>query len=261
MLWAHTAVLVHAASPRPGEAILDVGCGAGGTVLAIAEAVARAQRLVGIDVSGPLLQRASSRASRAGVRAAFVWADAGRHPFLSPTFDLLVSRLGVMFFDDPVAAFGRLRETLRPGGRLVCLAWRSAGENEGASLPLRAARRILPLLAPASPDAPGPFSFGDRNTMEQRLRDAGFVEIRVEPFDAPLLFGVGRTEDDALDDAVQMAFHLRPLRRLLGDEPESVRRAVRQDVRDAFAARLTREGVLLSSAAWIVSARVGESAR
>lgn len=257
MLAEHAEALLDVASPGVDEAVLDVGCGSGGTTLAVARAVGSAGRVTGIDVSRPLLQRARVRALEMGVAADFVWADASRHPFSPGTFDLLVSRLGVMFFDHPVAAFTRLREALRAGGRCVFLAWRSAAENEGAALPLRAALHALAPPAPASPDAPGPFSFGDRNRLERRLLDAGFAEVRIVPFDAPLLFGMGGTEEEALDDAVQMAFHLGPLRRLLGEQPETVRERVCRDVREAFRAKLSGDGVMLSSAAWIVSARAG----
>jgi len=257
MLAAHTEALIDAASPRTGEAVLDVGCGSGGATLAIAKAGGRRGRLIGIDVSHPLLQLACARASRAGVQADFVWADASRHPFLPGTFDLLVSRLGVMFFDHPIAAFARLRETLRAGGRCVFLAWRSAAENEGVALPAHAALHTLAPPAPTPPEAPGPFSFGDRNKLESRLRDAGFGEIHIAPFDAPLRFGIGATEDEALDDAVQMAFHLGPLRRLLGDQPEEIREVVCRDVRNAFKAKLSGGSVVLASAAWIVSAYAG----
>jgi SAM-dependent methyltransferase len=257
MLAAHAKALMLAAAPQAGETVLDIGCGAGATSLAMANAVGSAGRVVGIDISQALLQRARVRAGEAGLPADFLWADAGRHPFPPRTFDLLVSRLGVMFFDEPVSAFAHLREALRPAGRLLFLAWRSAAENEGASLPMGAALRTLPPPAPASPDAPGPFSFGDRERVARLLRDAGFIRIEIAPLDAALRFGRGNTPDEALDDAVQMAFHLGPLRRLLDDKPEQVRQAVCRDVREAFASRLTRDGVVLSSAAWLVSARPG----
>lgn len=256
MLAGHTRALLDAALPAKGEAVLDVGCGTGSTSLAVASAVGRTGQLVGIDVSQQLLRRAHARASHAGVPSDFVWADASRHPFQPNSFDLLISRLGVMFFDDPVAAFSRLRQSLRPGGRGVFLAWRSAAENEGAALPMRTALQTVAPPAPVSPDAPGPFSFGNRDKLDRRLREAGFDEIAITPFDAPLLFGVGVTEDEALDDAVQMSFHLGPLRRLVGNEPEAVRDEVCRNLREAFRAKLSGGAVVLASAAWIVSVRV-----
>ncbi len=257
MLAAHAVALIQAAAPQSGESVVDVGCGAGATSLALAAAVGPSGRVVGVDISQGLLQRARARAQEAHLPIDLVLADAGRHPFPPRVFDLLASRLGVMFFDDPVSAFGRLREALRPSGRLLFLSWRGASENEGASVPMQAALRTLSAPARVSPDAPGPFSLGDRERIARLLGEAGFTHIEITPFDAALLFGRGDTRDEALDDAVQMAFHLGPLRRLLTDQPEPVRHAVCRDVREAFASRLTRDGVVLSSGAWIVSAQRG----
>lgn len=255
MLSAHGAALLLAAAAQPGEAILDIGCGCGATSMSLAPLVGNAGSVVGVDLSRMLLDRATTRAREAGVRMDFVRADAGRHPFASQSFDLLVSRLGVMFFDDPVSAFGQLRHALRPTGRLVFLSWRSAAENEGAFLPMRAALRSMSSPVPLSPDAPGPFSFGKQDRVARLLREAGFDHIEITPFNAPLQFGQGDTAGSALDDAVEMAFHLGPLRRLLTDQTESVRTAVCHDVRDVFSSRVTAEGVMLASAAWIVTAR------
>ncbi len=257
MLEAHAEALMRAVAPQCAEAVLDIGCGTGAVSLALASTVGRNGSVVGADVSQILLQRAQARALESGLAISFVRADAGRHPFQPQAFDVLTSRLGVMFFDDPVSAFVQLRKSLRPSGRVVFLCWRSAAENEGASLPMRAALRTLAPPAALSADAPGPFSFGDPEHLTRLLREAGYEHVKITPFDAPLLFGQGRTDDEALDDGVQMAFHLGPLRRLLADQPEPIRQAVCHDVREALASRLISRKVVLSSAAWIVRAQPG----
>lgn len=245
---------LEAAAARPGEAVLDIGCGAGGTTLALAASVQPGGRVVGVDISEPLIARARERAAAAALPIDFRLEDASRAALPVASFDLLFSRFGVMFFDAPAAAFGHMRATLKPGGRLAFICWRTAAENDWARLPIAALRGIVP-IPEADPAAPGPYAFGDRARLEGILADAGFTDISVRPFDAPLIYGIGSSREAALDDALDYMQQIGPVPRLLADQPEDVRARGLAAVREALAGRLTDAGVIIDGAAWVVTGR------
>ncbi|WAS89841.1 class I SAM-dependent methyltransferase [Nannocystis punicea] len=255
MLAAYGEAVLGAAGARPGERVLDVGCGAGATSLALARAVQPGGAVVGVDVSTPLLERARERAAAAGLDVTFRCADAGADDLGPGGYDLLVSRFGVMFFADPVAAFVHVRAAARPGGRLAFVCWRAAVENEWVVLPQRALRDLVPAPPPPDPAAPGPFSFAARERVQSILDGAGFRDVAITPFDAPLRFGRGDTPEAALDDALAQAADIGPVSRLLAGQPDDVRARGLAAVRAAFAGRAGPDGVIVRGAAWIVTAR------
>ena len=164
MLATYGQALGRAADPAAGDHVLDVGCGAGATTFDMAARVGPSGRVVGLDISAPLIGRAldlaAERTARREGAVEFRLADAALADF-APDFDRIVSRFGVMFFDDPAAAFANLRGALKPGGRLVFVCWRGAAENDWTRLPMSAIRHLASTPSP-DPEAPGPFSFGDR---------------------------------------------------------------------------------------------------
>lgn len=245
--------LIAAASAQAGERALDIGCGAGASTFDLADQVG-AGRVVGLDISRALLSRAEGLAAERGADVAFRLADAATTAF-APEFDLVVSRFGVMFFDQPVPAFANICTALKPGGRLVFVCWRGADQNDWTRLPMAAIRDIVPPPPKPGPDAPGPFSFGERARVQAILQQSGFADIDIRPFDHQIVFGAGDTSDAALDDAVANAISVGPLERALKDcDALTVERALAA-VRDAYGRRLTPEGVVIDGAAWIVTAR------
>lgn len=255
MLEPFGRALFATASARPGEAVLDIGCGAGASTFDFAEAIGAAGRVLGVDISQALIQRAREQAAEVA-NVEFRLADAATAS-LGEAFDLIVSRFGVMFFDDPTAAFVRMRQALKPGGRLVFVCWRESKINDWTRLPMAAVRDLVPPPPPPDPEAPGPFSFGDGSRVERILREAGYVDIEIKPFDHPILFGEGATADAAVDDAVDLALQVGPLSRLLADHAGDVRRQALAAVRLAFRRKVAAQGVLLDGAAWIVTAGRG----
>jgi hypothetical protein len=148
-----------------------------------------------------------------------------------------------------------MRRALRPGGRVAFVCWRGVAENDWVRLPMGAIKGIVPPTAPPDPEAPGPFSFGDRGRVTRILTAAGFTDIAIAPFDACIPFGEGGTRDAAIDDAVKMAFEGGPLSLMLANQPDDIRAHASAAVRAAFAGLPGERSVMIDGAAWIVMAR------
>lgn len=234
-----------ALTPKPGERLLDIGCGAGQTTLELAAAVAPGGEVLGLDISRPLLEVARARPATPGV--SFVEGDAQTHAFEPAGFDGAFSRFGVMFFADPPAAFANIRSALKPGGRLAFVCWRAMAENPIMTAPLTAALAHLPAPSPPDPTAPGPFAFADPDRVRGILGQAGFEGIQLAPHDEKVGGGDLRT-------AVGLALRVGPLGMLLRENPDK-RDDVVAAIREALARHEGPDGVKLDSATWIVTAR------
>jgi len=245
---------IEAAAPATGERVLDIGCGAGASSLALAARVGAGGQVLGVDLSEPLIDRARAIAPH-DTPVQYRVADASSAELPKGAFDILFSRFGVMFFDDPTAAFAHMRRALQPGGRVAFVCWRGMAENDWVRLPMGAIKGIVPPTAPPDPEAPGPFSFGDRGRVARILTAAGFTDIAIAPFDASTPFGEGATRDAAIDDAVKMTFEVGPLSRVLADQPDDIRARAWTAVRAAFAGCPGERSVMIDGATWIVTAR------
>jgi SAM-dependent methyltransferase len=241
--------LIAAAGAKPGERVIDVGCGCGATTIDFAARVTPGGEVVGLDVSEPMLARARERASE-DLPARFVHGDATVHDFAPEWADLIVSRFGVMFFADPARSFTNLRKALKPGGRLVFACWREARQNPFFIAPLREALKHAPPLPETDPEAPGPFAFADEARVRRILTEAGYADIALTPHDLDLDIAAG----GGLERAVAAALAIGPTSRMLSEQSEAVRAAAVADIRKALAAHLHGASVPLGAAIWIVTA-------
>jgi len=241
------AAYVPAIGASPVDQVLDVGCGAGGFALRVA-ALCPQGSVLGVDLSSKMLDVAAKRAAARGLsNVSFEQLDAQTHPFAPATFDLVVSSFGCMFFDDLVAAFTNIAAALKPGGRLSIIAWRPITENiwlMGIRNSLAMGRDLpLPPL-----EAPTPFALSSPDRTRSVLEAAGLTEVASTPVDEPMVLG------SHLDDAYEFFKEAGLAKGLSQDLDDGQRKEGFAKLRQFLADHETPEGVLVGSAAWIISA-------
>jgi SAM-dependent methyltransferase len=250
-LASFTAALLEDAAVTSDDAVLDIGCGCGVTTLM---AAARARRVLGLDISVPLIEIATERAAEGGFdNAEFIVADAQTHRFADGEFTLVMSQFGLMFFDDPEGAFENIRRSLAPGGRLSFVCWQDLEANEWLTIVSRAVAEHsdVPEFGGRS-GGPGMFALKRPDETVALLTAAGFTQVDVAPIDTTLLLGGGGTVDDSFDFLLGMGMVRGLLGRVDGDEREQALAGVRT----ALAERSVPDtGVTLGAAGWLVSAR------
>jgi SAM-dependent methyltransferase len=246
-----TALALDAAVPKLGERAIDIGCGCGATVLALAQRLGPTGEVLGLDVSEPMAARARERIAGASLTNAQVAvSDAATHDFQGARADLLFSRFGVMFFADPVAAFAHLRGAMRQGGRLLCVAWRPLADNSWFTVPLEAARALLPPQPAADPDAPGPLAFANPDRTRGILTKAGWSDAALTRCDVPMRIAAA----GQLEQATEFATHVGILARMLAEEDPDTRERVRLAVAEALKPYDGPAGINLSGSIWLISA-------
>ena len=241
-----------AAKVVSGEAVIDVGCGCGDTTFEIARAVGANGSVLGVDVSRPMLVSAEARRQREGVaNLKFVEADASAAP-LPSNLDLLFSRFGVMFFEDPFPAFKHMSKSLKPGGRLAFVCWRAARENPWATVPIGAARAAMGVPAPQmDPYAPSPFAFADETRTRRILEEAGFTDVTFTPFDHTVRLGANAA------DGAEGSIRFGPAGRFIREMGEGAIVQVLPAMTEALKPFENADGCAPPGATWIVTAKAG----
>jgi SAM-dependent methyltransferase len=254
-LGAHGEIAMRMNPPRPGDRALDVGCGFGDTTLRLAELVGPEGSALGVDVSEPFIDTARREAEEAGAAdVEFRVADVQTLQ-LPREFDYAYSRMGIMFFANPVAALRNVSTALKPGGRFTAVVWRRELDNEW----VRRAEEIVAdyLEHPEESDeptcGPGPFSMANADTVSEQMKIAGFDEIALRRCDLPMKVG------NDLDQAVEFGMALGPageILRLWGDRVDEVRPEIAAKIRAAIADLEGPDGVYAPASTWIITARV-----
>ena len=225
--------------PRPGQHLLDLGCGAGGMTRQLAERVAPGGSVLGVDIAEGMVEGARRRAADAGVaNVEFRVADVQVQDLGPGAFDGAYSRFGVMFFEDPAAAFANVRRSLKPGAPLVFACWQTVFDNEWMLVPGAAAMAVTGELPMGGPDEPGPFSLADPARLDAVLGTAGFSAVDVQPHNDAIVLSA-----DALGAQMRLTMQIMTSRSPLRDAADDTREQVRAAIEAAFAER-AEDGVL-----------------
>ena len=234
-----------------GESVLEIGCGTGAATVPFAKAVGERGRVVGVDISEPMLAGARKRVAESGLgNISLVQADAQVHRFEPDRFDLITSRFGVMFFADPVAAFSNLRPAARPGGRLCFACWAPLEENKHWLIPYEIVLRHLGPPAPKPPHMPGPLAFSDPGYVRSILATAGFADVEIDR-ETPDIIG-STPEEEA-----ELACIMQPSGLLIDEKKpdDTTREAIKREMVETFAAYSGGKEMLLPSTVFLVTAR------
>ena len=239
-----TEALLKGAAAQPGERVLDIGCGCGGSALAIAGVVGPTGHVLGADVSAPMIEVARATALP---QTDYVLADAAIHAFPPASFDLMISRFGVMFFGDPDAAFANLRRALKPTARVAMAAWRPMPQNPWVFVPMQAVATVLPPAPRPGPEEPGPFAFGDTARVQRILAAGGFAQPHMAKFDFEMKF-------PGDPDVAAIAIANGPgTGRLLRDQPDSIKTAATAAIAKAITPYIRDGFIRLPGAVWIIT--------
>ena len=242
-------------APIASERALDIGCGCGHTSLALATRVGPEGAVTGVDVSAPMLKVAKTLADTAGDDSAptvFLEADAQTHTFHAPHYDVVFSRFGVMFFEDPVAAFTNIRSAMSPTGRLAFCCWQPRAVNPFMTVPAMAALELLSAPPQPPPRTPGPFAFEEADYVDAILQEAGYRDICISPLSQLLEFGRGL----ALTEIVERLVQIGPIAQMIRDAPADLQQPVRDRVSAAIAPFYdSRTGLALEGQFWTASAK------
>ena len=242
-----TSALLAFAAPRPGERVLDVGCGCGAPTLDFARAIGPSGRVAALDISGPMLAEGEARAKAAGL-SNIDWRKADPATAALEGFDLLASAFGMMFFGDPVAALANMRRAAAPGARMAIVCWRALAENPWMEVPMNAVAGHLPPRPKAVPHAPGMFAFADPEHVTSVLTAAGWAPPRFEALDLDLDIAAGR----GLDEAVAQSTQIGAVNSWLRNQPSEVVSAAVASLREALAPHADGAGVRLPGAMWLI---------
>jgi SAM-dependent methyltransferase len=243
-------LLQQEAAPQPGERVLDIGCGTGATAIPFAATVGPTGHVTGVDISEPMLGQCRENIAKAGAQnITLVLADAQVHRFPADSFDLLISRFGVMFFADPVAAFTNLFAGLKKGGRLCMAVWATMAENVHWQIPFDIAVKHLGVPAPVDPHEPGPMAFREPAYLRDILTKAGFAQIDIQPRGFHI---TGQSAESEAEHAAMFG----PAWRLMEEKQasEAARKAIVVETTAAFAPYMTPQGLRLPGTVLIAKA-------
>ncbi len=242
---------VAAAAPQPGETVIDIGCGAGATAFEASHAVGSTGKVLGIDISRPMLEVATKRAlAEAFTHVEFELGDAQTMAPPAELANVVVSRFGVMFFDDPVAAFTNIARMTNDGGRMAFACWGPVEANEWMWVPGLAVSDILPMPPAGDPFAPGPFAFADTDRVESILTAAGWEDVKFEDVAEPIYVSGPGPVPDAVDFVITSS----TMATVLLERSDEDVAAVRRILTDTFTPQFDGVGVRYPALARVVRA-------
>lgn len=249
MLGPFVAPLVAALDPQPGTHLIDIGCGSGDVSLVLADRIGAAGRVLGIDISKPMLEVATARTQHLGT-ITLIEADAATATLPDSPYDGALSRFGVMFFADPIAAFTHIRTQLRSGAPLVFCCWQAFERNPSHFVPHAAITDLLPEQPVTDPHAPGPYAFADDERVRSILCAAGFGSVDISPISKMLPF----SQSGGIDGALALALRIGPAARAVAELDDTTRAQAMAQLRAVLSQHVIDGVVQLEGAVWLVRA-------
>lgn len=240
-------LLVNEATALTPTKVLDAGCGTGATTVAVARMLGTSGHCTGLDISEPMIDAARKRAESERTPLTFICADGQDYAFEPDSFDLIISRFGVMFFEDPPRAFANFRRAARLNANLRLVAWRGASQNPFMTTAQRAAAPLLPDLPLPKPNGPGQFAFGDPGHITTILEAGGWAEIDIRPLDIVCTMSES--------DLIPYISRLGPVGRILQESDEQTRQQVVTAIRPAFDQYVHDGQVRFTAACWMIAAK------
>ena len=228
--------------------VLDLGCGTGATTLAAAKILGKKGDAVGVDISGPMINAARERALESNSRASFVQGDIADHDYAPADFDLVVSRFGVMFFDEPEPVFSRIRSAIKPDGSLHFITWRTPQENAFMTAAEDAARQLLPQIPHRRAGEPGQFGLAEESETCRILKQAGWNRVSVEPIDETCVMTREQLESYFI--------RLGPVGQIHADLDEVMQARVSEAVWAGFSPYVEGDRITFDAACWSIRATV-----
>jgi ubiquinone/menaquinone biosynthesis C-methylase UbiE len=242
-------LVLDTANLKAHETVLDVGCGAGTSTTRAAQLVGSTGHCTGVDISDTLLGHAADAFAHDNIT--WLLADAQTHEFAPATYDAMISRFGVMFFADTVAAFTNIKAALKPDGRIAMAAWGAASENPWFILPAKAAKAQLGKMPKVDRSLPGPFAFEDHRHVIAMLEKAGFADVHVTTH------AVALTADGGLDHIAHLCCEIGPADGILRHFDGTVqdRKSIEDSIVDLFKPFETMNGVRIPASIHVFTAR------
>jgi SAM-dependent methyltransferase len=248
-LAAYGRAVLDAAAIRTTDRVLDIGCGTGALTRAAARRAVEGTAL-GVDIGRPMIEAARAQTVAEGpVNVTFEQADAQVRPFAADSLDLVISRFGVMFFDDPAAAFANVRRGTTGRARLAFVCWRSLLHNDWMTVPAGALAEHVGLPDLGGPDAPGPFSLAEPDRLREVLTAGGFDAVTIDDIAHPMWLGTD------VDDAVLYMRNQSIARAMFQDKPPAVVDRAIDSLRATLEGIAGPDGITLPGRAWLVTAR------
>ena len=238
----------------PRARALDIGCGCGHPTLSLATRIGPGGSVTGVDISAPMLSVArelTATNEHKGASINFLEVDAQVHPFEPENFEHVFSRFGVMFFEDPIAAFRNIHHALTASGTLAFCCWQSRTVNPFMTVPAQAALELLPPPPEMPPRAPGPFAFAEPDYVDAILSQSGFSDINIMPLSHDLVFGAGLPLSEIVEHLVKIG----PIAQMVREAPDALQQGVRERVATALTPFFTENGgINLEGNFWQVTA-------